>query len=80
MVEKKKLGFPTPIRIWLKEDLGEYVKKIIKDAKVDSLINKEYALQLLDNHIQGIKDNSRKIWTIFVFCLWHKIFIENSLD
>lgn len=76
MVEKKKLGFPTPIRVWLKEDLGKYAKKTINDAKVDSLINKDYAFELLDNHIKGIEDNSRKIWTIFVFCLWHQIFIE----
>ncbi|MGL5311878.1 MAG: asparagine synthase (glutamine-hydrolyzing) [Peptostreptococcaceae bacterium] len=76
MVEKKKLGFPTPIRVWLKEDLGDYVRKTIVDASVDSLINKEYAINLLDEHIKGKKDNSRKIWTIFVFCLWHQIFIE----
>ncbi|MFR3499966.1 MAG: asparagine synthase-related protein, partial [Paraclostridium bifermentans] len=78
MVEKKKLGFPTPIRVWLKDDLGKYVRNIITESKTDGIINKEYAIGLLDEHIKGSKDNSRKVWTIFVFCLWHQIFIEGK--
>ena len=81
MVEKKKLGFPTPIRVWLKDDLGKYVRNVINTSKTDDIINKEYAINLLDEHIRGDKDNSRKVWTIFVFCLWHQIFIEGiSVD
>lgn len=76
MVEKKKLGFPTPIRVWLKSDLGKYVRSVIEEAKVGNLINKNYALELLDEHIEGKRDNSRKVWTIFAFCLWYQIFIE----
>ncbi len=78
MKEKKKLGFPTPIRVWLKNDLGRYVRKVINDANVDKLINKEYVIHLLDEHIQGKKDNSRKVWTVFMFCLWYQINIERK--
>ncbi|MGL4911222.1 MAG: asparagine synthase (glutamine-hydrolyzing) [Romboutsia sp.] len=78
MVEKKKLGFPTPIRVWLKEDLGHVVRKTINEADVDYIINKEYAINLLDKHINDNQDNSRKIWSIYAFCLWHQIFIENK--
>ena len=78
MKEKKKLGFPTPIRVWLKSDLGKYVREIINNADVDKLINKKYVINLLDEHIQGEKDNSRKVWTVFMFCLWHQIYIEGK--
>ena len=78
MKEKKKLGFPTPIRVWLKNDLGKYVRTIITNANVDKLINKKYALNLLDEHIQGKKDNSRKVWTVFMFCLWYELYIEGK--
>ena len=47
MKEKKKLGFPTPIRVWLKSDFGIYAREIITNAAVDKLINKEYVLELL---------------------------------
>ncbi|MCC3868883.1 asparagine synthase (glutamine-hydrolyzing) [Terrisporobacter mayombei] len=78
IVNKRKLGFPTPIRVWLKEDLGLVVKETIEKANVDHLINKSYAYKLLDEHIQNKKDNSRKIWAIFSFCLWYEIFIEKK--
>ena len=78
MKEKKKLGFPTPIRVWLKSDLGRYVREIINNAEVDKLINKKYVINLLDEHIRGKKDNSRKIWTVFMFCLWYQIYIEGK--
>ena len=78
MKEKKKLGFPTPIRVWLKSDLVKYVREIINNADVDELINKKYVINLLDEHIQGEKDNSRKVWTVFMFCLWHQIYVEGK--
>lgn len=78
IVQKKKLGFPTPIRVWLKDELGVVARKTIMEAEVSDLINKEYAINLLDEHIAEKKDNSRKVWTIFIFCLWHQIFIEKK--
>ena len=44
----------------------------------DKLINKKYVINLLDEHIQGKKDNSRKVWTVFMFCLWYEIYIEGK--
>ena len=35
-------------------------------------------INLLDEHIQGEKDNSRKVWTVFMFCLWHQIYVEGK--
>jgi asparagine synthase (glutamine-hydrolysing) len=78
VVDRKKLGFPTPIRVWLKSELGEVVKNTINDSKVDKYINKSYVMNLLDEHLKDKKDNSRKIWTIFIFCLWHQIYIEGK--
>lgn len=76
IVNQPKLGFPTPIRVWLKDKLGEVVRKTIIESKTDELINKDYAITLLDMHIAGKDDHSRKVWAIFTFCLWHQIFIE----
>ena len=37
-------------------------------------------MQLLDAHRRGEADNSREVWTVLVFCIWHAIFVERSLD
>ena len=39
-----------------------------------------YAVALLDAHKRGEADNSRKVWTVLVFCIWHAIFVERTLD
>jgi asparagine synthase (glutamine-hydrolysing) len=76
VLNRKKLGFPVPIRHWLKNEMNEWAKKIIRESNTDHLINKQYVLNLLDDHCQGKADNSRKIWTVLMFMVWHQIYVE----
>lgn len=77
VAEKKKLGFPVPIRIWLKE---EKYYTIVKDAFTSEAANtffkSEEIVKYLEDHKAGKADNSRKIWTIFMFLVWHKEYFE----
>lgn len=75
---RKKLGFPVPIRFWLKNELHDWAVDIINESAVDEYINKDYARQLLDDHTAGKRDNSRKIWTILTFMMWHQVYIERK--
>ncbi|MDR4948944.1 asparagine synthase (glutamine-hydrolyzing) [Neobacillus cucumis] len=77
VLNRKKLGFPVPIRHWLKNEMNEWAKKIIRESNTDHLINKSYVLGLLEDHCQGKADNSRKIWTVLMFMVWHQIYVEN---
>jgi asparagine synthase (glutamine-hydrolysing) len=76
VLDRKKLGFPVPIRHWLKNEMNEWAKKIIRESNTDHLINKQYVLNLLEAHCQGKADNSRKIWTVLMFMVWHQIYVE----
>jgi asparagine synthase (glutamine-hydrolysing) len=76
---RKKLGFPVPIRVWLKDELYDWAKALIQNSLTDEYINKSYVLKLLDDHKNGKRDNSRKIWTVLVFMLWHQIYREKSI-
>ena len=31
-------------------------------------------MKFLDQHYQGKKDNSRKIWTIYMFLVWYGVY------
>jgi asparagine synthase (glutamine-hydrolysing) len=74
---RKKLGFPVPIRYWLKEELYDWARKLIGESDTDPYFNKDEILKMLENHRQGRGDYSRKIWTVLVFMIWHQIFIEH---
>ena len=72
VAEKKKLGFPVPIRIWLKEDFYyNLVKKSFTSPVAEKYFQTEKIVAYLDEHKAGTADNSRKIWTVFMFLVWH---------
>ncbi|MCR5053610.1 MAG: asparagine synthase C-terminal domain-containing protein, partial [Lachnospiraceae bacterium] len=75
VAEKKKLGFPVPIRIWLREDkYYDIVKKAFTSDYAAQFFKTEEIVKYLDEHKNGKKDNSRKIWTIYMFLIWYKEF------
>ncbi|MFB6467593.1 asparagine synthase (glutamine-hydrolyzing) [Cytobacillus sp. Hz8] len=78
VLNRKKLGFPVPIRHWLKDEMNGWAKEIIRESNTDHLINKSYVLRLLEDHCQGKIDNSRKIWTVLMFMVWHQVYIEKK--
>ncbi|MFC4618368.1 asparagine synthase (glutamine-hydrolyzing) [Camelliibacillus cellulosilyticus] len=76
---RKKLGFPVPIRVWLRNELYDWAKNLIRESQADEWVNKSYVYKLLDDHMHEKKDNSRKLWTVLVFMLWHQIYIEKAI-
>lgn len=77
VAEKKKLGFPVPIRIWLKEDkFYNRVKAAFESPAAEKYFKTSEIIKFLDNHREGKEDNSRKIWTIYMFLVWYKEYFE----
>ena len=79
--KKKKLGFPVPIRLWLREEewYNEVKTKFLSET-AGRYFHREKLLKLLDAHKNMAEDNSRKIWTVYAFLVWHQIFIENRKE
>ncbi|MBL5893147.1 asparagine synthase (glutamine-hydrolyzing) [Heyndrickxia sporothermodurans] len=80
VLTRKKLGFPVPIRHWLKDEMHDWAKQIIHESGTDHIINKHYVLNLLEEHCQGKMDHSRKIWTVLIFMIWHAVYLEEKYD
>lgn len=76
---KKKLGFPVPIRVWLKEEkYYGIVRKAFEGESGRKFFNTDILIKLLDDHRSGKSDNSRKIWTVFIFLVWYRVYFEND--
>ena len=74
--DKKKLGFPVPIREWIKEeDIYNNIRKIFEDG--GEFFKTDRIIKLLDDHCKGKHDNSRKIWTIYSFLIWYQEYFIN---
>ena len=75
---KPKLGFPVPIRVWLREDAYyNKVKAAFESPAARRYFRTEELLRLLEQHKRGKKDNSRKIWTVYMFLVWYGVYFED---
>jgi asparagine synthase (glutamine-hydrolysing) len=73
--KKKKLGFPVPLRNWMREDdVYLEIKNTFNKDYVKEFFNQKYLIKLLDLHKNNKKDNYKKVWTIYCFLKWYEIF------
>ncbi len=79
VLNRKKLGFPVPIRHYLAEGSYEWARNIIATAHTEQWLDASAVLALLDAHRAGEADYSRPIWTVLVFQLWHEIFVTGAI-
>jgi asparagine synthase (glutamine-hydrolysing) len=80
VLNRPKLGFPVPIRHWLRAGpLLEWAHEMVNASATDDLINASAVRQMLDEHRCGTADHSRRLWTVLIFMLWHAIFVEHSV-
>ena len=69
-----------PIVSWLRED--EYAARIrsaFTSETAQEYFNTDELERILDEHIAG-KDNSRKIWIIYMFLLWHEAYFGAGVE
>lgn len=75
--KKRKLGFPVPLREWMKEDdLYHKIKKAFNSKSAQKFFDVNKINKLLENHYSGKKDCYKKVWTIYTFLVWYKIYFE----
>lgn len=79
--EKEKLGFPVPTRVWLREEkYYNVVKTKFKGKTAEKFFNTDVLVAWLDSHFSGKEDNSRRVWTIYVFLVWYDIYFDEDSE
>lgn len=78
--DRQKVGFPVPIRYWLREEkYRDIVKGYFEADYAEEFFDTEALLRLLDEHYTGKANNQRRIWTVFTFLVWYKrFFVDES--
>ncbi|MFH1061309.1 MAG: asparagine synthase (glutamine-hydrolyzing) [Candidatus Omnitrophota bacterium] len=78
IVTRKKQGFAIPIGQWFRHELKDYAYDMLLDkTSIDrGYFNRTYLKQLLDEHTAGSTDNGYKLWTLLMFELWAREFID----
>lgn len=79
IIRRKKQGFGIPIGQWFRNELKGYAYDVLlaKRSTGRGYFNKAYIKSILDTHLEGSTDNGYKLWTLLMFELWAREFIDS---
>ena len=80
ILDRPKQGFTVPIGEWFRNELHDLVRDVLLDPGTlgRGLFRPEVVQSMLERHSQGADVETKPLWAIFVFELWHREFIDGS--
>ena len=73
---RKKLGFPTPVRDWFTKERQDLYDLILENEYIKSRMDSDYIRDLISAHTKKTVDNSRKIYLLLMLALWYNTFTK----
>jgi asparagine synthase (glutamine-hydrolysing) len=75
-----KRGFQPPLAVWLRGELHGLARDVLLEerARTRGFFDHGYVGQLLDEHQSGARDHAQGIWTLLMFELWHREFVDGA--
>lgn len=72
IIYRKKMGFPTPLKIMFQSSLKEYVMDVLTsaDLSIRQYFSPAAINCLVDEHVSGSKDHHRVLWQLLVLEEW----------
>jgi len=79
VLDRPKQGFALPLRHWMRNELKDLIMSVLLDSSTlqRGYFNPQGVRRLLDEHCQGRRDHSARIWRFLMFELWHRNFLAN---
>ena len=77
--DREKLGFPVPIKKWLREEkFYKYVRSVFERDYVSEFFDQDALLRMIDDNYAGKTDDRRKIWTVYSFLTWYDVYFVHD--
>ena len=78
IAERPKKGFGIPIADWLKGGLREALQDELSPGRVreQGIFEPAVVERYVSEHMSGRSDHRKPLWTLFVFQLWHRRWLE----
>ena len=80
VVHGRKRGFSIPAAAWLRGELAPFARETLSAdvLRRQGFFRPEAVTRLLDEHVAGREDNSRQLWGLLSFTLWHEHHVERE--
>ena len=72
IIYRKKMGFPTPLKLMFQNELREYASNLLlaKDTRVHKFFKEERIAQLIEEHNDDKYDHHKTLWQLVVLEEW----------
>jgi len=76
-----KRGFVIPYAEWLRNELRPAAEHLLSRERViaQGLFRPEIVERYVEPHLTGRADVADKVWNLFLFQLWHLLYVEEAL-
>ena len=80
ILDRPKQGFGVPIQQWINNQLRERIHETLRESRARGrgYFDPRYVDLLLAEHHRGRRDHSMQLWSLFMFELWHRIFVDDA--
>ena len=80
ILDAPKRGFQPPLADWFRGELRGYAREVLLDGRAGErgYFRPDRVEGLLDRHAAGVEDNSQGIWTLLMFELWQRDFVDGT--
>jgi len=80
--KQRKQGFTIPVSSWIRKDLQGLVRNVLLSPSLEKrdIFNKKALRYMLDEHQSGRQELGYRIWSIFVFEIWARLYLDAKID
>ena len=81
ILSRPKKGFGIPIADWFRGPLKEQMLSVLSPERIKrkGLFEGSVVGRLVQEHLDGRRDNRKQLWTLFAFELWHDAYLTPPL-
>ena len=79
ILNRPKKGFGIPVANWFRGPLKEQMLSVLSPERIagKGFFDVDAVRRLIGDHLSGRHDNRKKLWTLFVFELWHDGYLKD---
>ena len=78
IIHRKKQPFHMPLDEWFAKGLKDYFYELLQSDINSRLFNKNYIKKIFDRYENSKLYYGRQIWSLGIFNIWHKVFVEED--
>jgi asparagine synthase (glutamine-hydrolysing) len=77
ILTQRKLGFVLPLTRWTRNELRPAIEDAFSPTRLkrQGIFNPYLSRQVLKPHIDGIVDDTQRVWTFFMYQKWYDVFM-----